>query len=338
MKHLLYLGNKLAQNGANPTTIDTLGPLLEKEGFKIGYASTKPNKVARLLEMIRATCFSRKVDCVLIDTYSTSNFWYAFIVSRICYMRNLKYIPILHGGNLPHRWQTHPKSCKLLFHQAYRNVCPSPYLLQVFEKLACPNLVHIPNVLETRNYAFKERTVIQPKLLWVRAFAEIYNPTMAIQVLDRLVKEFPDAALCMVGPDKEGSLEKTKQLAQSLGLKVTFTSQLSKSEWIQLSEQYDIFLNTTHFDNMPVSVIEAMSLGLAVVSTRVGGIPFLIENSEEGLLVGDNEVQDMCDAIQFLLKNPSEFGRITKKAREKAAFFEWERVKEKWIAILNNPC
>nr|WP_315174638.1 glycosyltransferase family 4 protein [uncultured Flavobacterium sp.] len=338
MKQLLYLGNKLVQNGANPTTIDTLGPLLEKEGFKISYASTKSNKVARLLDMIRATCFTRKLDYVLIDTYSTTNFWYAFVVSRICYMRNLRYIPILHGGNLPQRWLTNPKSCKLLFHQAYRNVCPSPYLLQVFEELKCPNLVHIPNTLGTRNYTFKERIAIQPKLLWVRAFAELYNPIMAVNVFAQLVEEFPESELCMVGPDKDGSLKKTEQLARKLGLNVTFPGQLSKSEWIQLSEQYDIFINTTHFDNMPVSVIEAMSLGLAVVSTRVGGIPFLIEDSEEGLLVGDNEIQAMCDAIQFLLRNPSEFSRITKKARAKAAFFEWEWIKEKWVTILDNPC
>jgi glycosyltransferase involved in cell wall biosynthesis len=337
VKHLLYIGNKLARNGSNPTAIDTLGPLLEKEGFKISYASTKSNKIMRLLDMMRTACFTRKVDYVLIDTYSTTNFWYAFVVSRICNLRNLRYIPILHGGNLPQRWLTHPKSCKLLFHQAYRNVCPSPYLLQAFEALACPNLRLIPNALEGSHYFFKERRSVKPKLLWVRAFAEIYNPTMAVQVLDRLVKEFPDAELCMVGPDKDGSLEKTKQLAQDLGLKVTFPGQLSKSAWGQLSEQYDIFITTTHFDNMPVSVIEAMSLGLAVVSTNVGGIPFLIEEGEEGLLVADNDVQAMCDAIQFLVNNPIGFIEITKKARNKAACFEWEKVKEKWITIFNNP-
>ena len=338
MKHLLYIGNKLAHNGVNPTAIDTLGPLLEKEGFKISYASTKSNKIMRLLDMIQTTCFTRKVDYVLIDTYSTTNFWYAFVVSRICYLRNLRYIPILHGGNLPNRWLTNPKSCRLLFHQAYRNVCPSPYLFQVFEELVCPNLVLIPNALEGSHYIFKERTAIEPKLLWVRAFAKLYNPMMAVNVFGQLVKEFPAAELCMVGPDKDGSLEKTKQLAESLGLKVTFLGQLSKNEWWLLSEQYDIFLNTTHFDNMPVSVIEAMSLGLGIVSTDVGGIPFLIEASKEGLLVADNDVQGMCNAIKFLLKNPLAFVDITKKARDKAACFEWERVKEKWLTILNNPC
>lgn len=337
MKHLLYIGNKLARNGANPTAIDTLGPLLEKEGFKISYASTKSNKIMRLLDMMSTACFTRKVDYVLLDTYSTTNFWYAFVVSRICNLRNLRYIPILHGGNLPQRWLTNPKSCTLLFHQAYRNVCPSPYLLQVFETLACPNLLLIPNALEGSHYFFKERTFVKPKLLWVRAFAELYNPMMAVNVFAQLVEEFPDAELCMVGPDKDGSLEKTKQLAQGLGLKVTFPGQLSRSEWSILSEQYDIFINTTHFDNMPVSVIEAMSLGLAVVSTSVGGIPFLIEDGEEGLLVGDNEVQDMGNAIKSIVKDPSVFIGITKKAREKASSYEWEKVKEKWLTIFNNP-
>ena len=336
MKHLLYIGNKLARTGANPTAIDTLGPLLEGEGYRLTYASEYKNKLVRFLHMMITTALVRKVDYVLIDTYSTTNFWYAYWVGQLCRLRRLKYIPILHGGNLPQRWQTHPKSCQRLFCHAYQNVCPSLYLMDAFEKVGCPNLVAISNPVVPTDYSFKSRTSIQPKLLWVRAFDEIYNPTMAVEVLAALAKEFPDAKLGMIGPDKDGSLIKTKELALALGLTVTFYGQLSKKEWVLLSEQYDIFLNTTHFDNMPVSVIEAMSLGLAVVSTRVGGIPFLIEDRKEGLLVGDNETQAMCNAIQFLLKNPSEFSKITKKAREKVLFFEWERVKQKWFIIFNN--
>lgn len=336
MKHLLYIGNKLAHTGANPTCIDSLGLLLEGEDYRLTYASGYKHKLLRFLHMIITTAFVKKVDYVLIDTYSTTNFWYAYWVSQLCRFRKLKYIPILHGGNLPQRWQTHPKSCALLFNHAYRNVCPSFYLTQAFEQMGCPNLVIIPNPIIINDYTFKERTEIQPKLLWVRAFADLYHPAMAVQVLAALVQEFSEAELCMVGSDKDGSLEKTKKIAQDLGLNVIFPGQLSKKEWVLLSEQYDFFLNTTHFDNMPVSVIEAMSLGLAVISTRVGGIPFLIEDHVDGLLVADNDVQAMNSAIHFLMKNPSEFSKITKKAREKAAFFEWERVKEKWFIIFNN--
>lgn len=61
------------------TTIETLGPLLESEGFVVKYASARKNKLARMLEMLFATLkFRNKTDYLLLDTYSTSNFWYAF--------------------------------------------------------------------------------------------------------------------------------------------------------------------------------------------------------------------------------------------------------------------
>lgn len=336
MKHLLYIGNKLAKKGGNPTGIDVLGPLLEQEGYQISYASTKRNRLFRLVDMLCTTCFARNIDYVLIDTYSTNNFWYAYCVSQLCRIRKVKYIPILHGGNLPHRWQTHPKSCQRIFYHAYRNVCPSLYLMEAFGKAGCPNLVHIPNAINGKEYAYKERPLANPKLLWVRAFAAIYNPEMAIHVFNKLLKTFPDAELCMVGPVKDGSFVKTKMLAESLGIKVDFKEQLTRKEWTKIAQNYDIFINTTHFDNTPVSVIEAMSLGLAVVSTNVGGLPFLITNQEEGLLVADNDREAMYNAILFLLKNPSKFVKITQKAKIKAGFFEWNHIKDKWFLIFNS--
>ena len=333
MKHLLYIGNKLAQKGNNPTGIDVLGPLLENEGYCLTYASTQKNKVLRLLVMLIKTFFVSKIDYVLIDTYSTANFWYAFWVSRVCKFRKLRYIPILHGGNLPKRWKTHPRYCALLFGQAYKNVCPSQYSLQAFQKEGCPRLICIPNAISLAGYPFTER-IPQPKLLWVRAFATIYNPTMAVEVLAAVSKEYPDAELCMVGPDKDGSRQKVENLAQTLGLKVVFKGPLTKKEWIQLSKKYDFFINTSHFDNTPVSVIEAMGLGLGLVSTQVGGMPFLIEQSKEGWLVGDSDVQAMSAAIIHLTQNPSLFHQVTKNARVKVALFDWEEVKMHWKAIL----
>lgn len=324
----------MAAKGSNPTGIDVLGPLLENEGYRLSYASTQKNKGLRLVEMLVKTCFISKIDYVLIDTYSTANFWYAFWVSRICWLRKLKYIPILRGGNLPQRLETHPRFCTLLFGQAYQNVCPSHYLMQVFQKAGCPNLIHIPNAISLTNYPFAARQHPQPKLLWVRAFAEIYNPLMAVEVLAEVAKVFPNAALCMVGPDKEGSLQAVEKRAQTLGVKVVFSGQLTKQEWIDLSVNYDIFINTTHYDNTPVSVIEAMALGLSVVSTQVGGMPFLIEHSKNGWLVADSDVQAMSTTILNLVKNPSVFIKTTQEAKEKVASFDWEIIKIHWNAIL----
>lgn len=317
------------------TSIETLGPLLERDGYDLFYASSKRNKILRLWDMLFKTIQLRsKVDLILIDTYSTSNFWYAFLVSQLARILKIEYIPILHGGDLPKRLIRNPKFSRMIFNNAYKNVAPSHYLLHCFQESKILNTVYIPNTIEIDNYPFKLRTEFQPKLLWVRALAKIYNPFMAVEVFKNIKEQFPDAKLCMVGPDKDGSLEQTKQLAMQYGLEVEFTGKLSKSEWLALSSQYDIFLNTTHFDNTPISVIEAMALGLPVISTNVGGIPFLLEDNKTAILVEDNAVDAMVDAVKKIADNNTISENLAKNARAKAESFDWQRVKPLWNEIL----
>lgn len=335
MKNILYIGNKLSKHGNTLTSIETMGELLEKEGYNVFYASSKKNKAVRFLDMIVTTLrYCLNVDFVLIDVYSTQNFWFAFVISQLCRVLHLKYIPKLHGGNLPERFTNNPKLCRMIFDNAHVNVAPSDYLLSAFNESGFKNIVHIPNTIEINKYKFCKRNNVKPNLLWVRSFAEIYNPMMALDVLQELLKSFPEANLCMVGPDKDGSLEKIKNAAETMQLPVTFTGKLKKKQWAKLSENYDVFINTTHFDNTPISVIEAMSLGLAVVTTNVGGIPYLLENNEEAILVNDAAVDEMTKAIEKLLKDFAFFKSITANARAKAEGFDWNCVKNKWFAVL----
>ena len=182
MRNILYIGNALSKHGLNQTSIETLGPLLEKEGYRVGYASSCKNKVFRLLEMIWETIRrARQVDYVLIDTYSTYNFWYAFIISQICRFFRLKYIMKLHGGNLPARLAKNPRLCQKIFSNAYLNVAPSGYLLQAFVQAGFSNTSYVPNVIELCNYKFIQRSLVRPAILWVRSFSPIYNPEMAVK-------------------------------------------------------------------------------------------------------------------------------------------------------------
>lgn len=331
LKNLLYIGNKLSGKGINITTIETLGTSLTREGYAVSYASEKMNPLLRMFDMVWTTIrLRRQTDFVLIDTYSTYGFWFAFIISQLCRILKLRYIPILHGGNLPNRLQNNPKLCEMVFGNAYQNVAPSHYLLEAFRKSGFTNLVFIPNTIEIERYPYFERKVLRPKLLWVRAFDQMYNPKMAVAVLYELQKKFPDAQLCMVGPDRDGSMERCKDYALDKKVSVSFTGRLPKEEWIALAAEYDIFINTTHFDNTPVSVMEAMALGLPVVTTNVGGIPFLLKDREEALLVNDDDVDGMVESITILIEKPVEAQRIIQKARIKAEGWDWEAVKEQW--------
>ena len=332
---LLYLGNRLSKHGLNKTTIETLGLHLEHEDFSVFYASDKKSFPFRMMDMMKAVFqYRNKVDYILIDTYSTKAFWYAFVCSQLARVLNIKYIPILHGGNLPNRLKNNPKLCQMVFANAYQNVAPSGYLKQAFENAGFTNVIHIPNSIEIDKYELKTRVELAPKLLWVRAFASIYNPEMAVKVLQQLQEKHPSASLTMVGPDKDGSLQTTKDFADSIGVAVNFTGQLAKEDWWKLASEHDIFINTTHFDNTPISVMEAMALGLPVVSTNVGGIPYLLTDKENALLVSDNDVSKMTDAICSLLEDQQKASDLTLNARHFIEQMDWNVVKEEWKRVL----
>ncbi|SFF74191.1 Glycosyltransferase involved in cell wall bisynthesis [Salegentibacter agarivorans] len=311
--------------------------MLRKEGYKVKTASTRSNKGLRLIEMLGLIVrFHKTTDVVLIDTYGAMNFYYAYLVAKTCQAYNLEYIPILHGGNLPERLHASKKYSKSLFGKAKINIAPSKFLYDIFKAEGFNNTKIIPNAIQMENYPFKKREDFQPKLLWVRRFQKRYNPVMALEVLLLLKKDYPNAKLCMVGPDKDGTMKTCKKFAAKNQLDIEFKGKLKKKAWAKLSKNYDFFINTTNIDNTPISVIEAMSLGLAVVSTNVGGMPVLIKNNDDGLLVPVNNAQDMAAGIDRLIKNPEKAQSLTENARKKVENFAWEKVKTDWNRVLNS--
>ena len=335
MTTILYIGNNLKTDTSNVSSIQLLGSLLEMEGYTMYYASSQQNKVLRLLDMVY--CFFKyrhKVDYVIIDTYSTYNFYFALVISQLCRLFKTPYLPNLNGGNLPVRLQKHPFLSSLIFKPAYLNVSPSPFLQQAFESQGYANVIYIPNTIEIKHYAHAPKAYEGIKLLWVRSFSKIYNPSLAVYVLKSLQDNGYPAELCMVGPDSDGSLKTVKQLAKQLKVSVRFTGKLDKPVWRTLAKQYNIFINTTNFDNTPVSVIEAMALGLPVVSTNVGGMPYLIEDGKEGLLVNPDDVEAMTRAIIELYLNQDLVDALTSNARQKVEQFDWEVVKDLWFEVL----
>ena len=146
---------------------------------------------------------------------------------------------------------------------------------------------------------------------------------------------FPEVKLCMVGPDKDGSIKQVKELVTNYNLEenIVFTGVLPKEEWHKRSTEFDIFINTTNVDNTPVSVMEAMALGLPIVSTNVGGLPYLINNTVDGILVEKNNPEQMANAIISLIQDNNL--DMAFNARKKVESFAWREVRKEWIKILS---
>lgn len=329
---IVYVGNMLSRHGSSVNFIELLVPKL-RAYHEVKAASSRKNKILRFLDIAYCIVINRRrCKAVLIDTYSTSAFLYAYMVSRLCRILLLPYVPVLHGGNLPDRFQRDTKKVVTFLRGAHSIISPSLYLQDFFSGKGF-QVYFIPNFIELEKYTFLPRYPIRPRLLWVRAFQEIYNPILAIQALKILLPRYPSAQLCMVGAAKDHTFDEVLKAIADYRLTehVEITGILSKSEWIRRSQDYDVFINTTTIDNMPISVIEAMALGLPVVSTNVGGIPYLIRHDQEGILIPSGSAEGMADAVRELVENPVKASLMAQQARSKVEDFSWDQVKTKWL-------
>lgn len=333
---VVYVGNRLTRHGFNPTTIDTLS---EKLGgiCRIISVSDKRSLILRMLDMVHTIWrYRRRTRIVLIDTYSTLAFYYALVVALECIFFGNKYVPILHGGDLPKRLRQSKKLCDVLFGRSWINVSPSLYLKQEFDK-AGYRVQHIPNFISISQYPHSVRERVRPRLLFVRSFHAMYNPMLAVHVLEEIASEFSDAYLCMIGPDKDGSLEGVRKLADDLGLsgRIELPGRLEKKDWVGRAASFDFFINTTNVDNMPVSIIEAMALGLVVITTNLGEIPTVIKHGVNGILVSPGNKAEFVHWIRHLIANPDDAQRISCNARRRAESFDWSAVERQWRSVVD---
>ena len=330
---ILIIGNFLTVHGYNPTFLELLANDL-KLRYNVYCVSKKKNKLIRLLNM----CFHFyknliKIKLVIIDTYSTKAYFFALVISCMSKIHNKPYILILSGGNLKARLKKSPSFSNILKNSS-KNISPSIYLCNIFKNY---NTFYIPNYIDLNQYPFRKRTKIKPNILWVRSFHKIYNPKMAILVLNMIVKNYPEARLCMIGPSKDNSINEVKELITKFKLKnhITITGKLNKKDWISKSTDYDIFINTTNYDNLPVTLLEVMALGLPIVSTNVGGIPNLIRDYETGILVERDNSNEMAEKIISIIDNQVDGKEISENGRMEAETYDVHILKQKWFKLID---
>lgn len=334
--HMCFVGNMLGQNNNYVTTQGQIvSELFEKEGFKVTTASAKINRLIRLVEIITTVINGRaSLDIIFLEVYSGLGFVTADIVGRLSRFFTIPLIAILHGGDLPKFSLKYPNWTKRVLERADKIVAPSRYLAEELKHLDLAAVV-IPNVIDLERYPFRERCRIAPNLIWMRSFHPIYNPAMAVEVLQRLLQSEPAATLTMAGVDKGLEAEvKTMVLNSGLGDAVKFVGFLNQNQKNREFSKADIYLNTNRIDNMPVSVIEACAMGLPVVSTNVGGVRYLIKHEENGLLGENEDVEEMSANVLRLLRDPELTRKISRNGRTLAERSAWEAIFFEWKKLL----
>jgi glycosyltransferase involved in cell wall biosynthesis len=211
-------------------------------------------------------------------------------------------------------------------------VTPSLFLKHELHAIK-KDIQYLPNGLDLSGHEHVHRDQVRPKLVWLRALHEIYQPEMAVRVLALLKQDYPSVQLLMVGPDKsDGSLEKMERAAARLGVTdaLSWIGPVPKSEVPRVLNQGDIFLNTTRYESFGVSVMEAAACGLPIVTTNAGELSYLWQDNHDALVVDVDDAPAMAEAIRRLLTESDLAGKLSHNARAKAEQYDWSLILPQW--------
>lgn len=335
---LLFIGNYLPVPRYNKNVWHFLAENLSHSGWNVITTSNKENQFLRLMDMLITIWRSRhSYQIAHIDVFSGKALLYAKISTILLRWLKKTIVLTLHGGGLPEYAAKHPRYVRQVLTAADVVVTPSAYHQQAFLHIRS-DIKLIANPINLQEAVYRERSVAAPRLIWVRAFHDVYNPDMAIRVLHLLSLEYPEVHLCMLGPDKgDGSLESAMKLSKEFGIesKLQIVGHVTHAEVPRWLDQADIFINTSNYDTAPRSLLEAMANGLCVVSTNVGGIPMMATDKVEAILVDPDDFEAMALAVKHVLDSPDLTNKLNKNARLRAEQSDWSAILPKWDALFS---
>ena len=157
-----------------------------------------------------------------------------------------------------------------------------------------------------------------------------------IESMAMVKRKFKNAKFIIAGKGLSNEMKKLVRYATKLEVKdhIVFTGYFPDKKLPKLYQAADIFAFFTFYENLPFAVLEAMSTGLPVVTTTVGGIPEMIDSGKNGFLVEPANSRALANRILYYLEHPevaSEMGLLARETVEN--HFDWRLIVKKVVKV-----
>ena len=155
------------------------------------------------------------------------------------------------------------------------------------------------------------------KIVFVGRLAQPKDPLLLLESFNSLSFELKDRTQISIigeGP-KRKELEKFIK-ENKLGEKIRLLGSISREEVFEILKKSDIFVLISNWEGFPYTIIEAMSCGLAIIASNVGGIKEAVDESC-GILIKRGDKEEIKNAFEKLLKNPSLIRKMGERGKEK---------------------
>lgn len=261
--------------------------------------------------------------------------WHLFVAPAVwvARCRGVAVVVNYRGGEATEFLQRSARLVRFTMLRARALVVPSGFLQGVFSCFGMQADI-VPNIIDLSRFHPRDPVRVgTPHLLVARNLEPLYDNETAIRAFQIVRTNFPQARLTIAGSGPEEQRLRQFVLEQGLGDVVRFTGRLERDAMAALYRSADILLNPSLADNMPNSVLEAWASGVPVVSTNVGGIPYLAQDGVTASLVPPADSVAMAQACLLLLSDEAAWRQRAQAGLQEAQRYTWSSVQSVLVDV-----
>lgn len=255
-----------------------------------------------ILQFLYWMLFHPEIKIVHVQGSVGASFWRKAIFIYIAKFFHKKVVWHMHAGRFAVFYQQHRYAVRKVVNKSDVIIALSEYWKEYFKNEFPTKRVEI-----IKNVISAPRVHKQQTGYFTLLFLGLLGKNKGIYDLLECIRdhkvEFQGKLKLYIGGN--GEIEHIKQLIKEYGIAdiVIFEGWVSGDKKIELLNKSDAYILPSYKEGLPISILEAMSYGMPIISTPVGGIPEIVSNGENGYLVEPGNKEDIYKAIISLLND-----------------------------------
>lgn len=301
---------------------------LVAEGFKVDVVSTHGNLRDRINGIYLSLIKAKDCDTILGVGCAYLGFFPIIITFIVSKLRKKFVVYNFHDGQVKEFLRRYYGLVKIVLGNN-KVIVATKYLDDELKTYGFNSIIiqnHF-NDLEAVKYSHEHSSII--KVMWARSFEKLYRVDLALNSAVHFSNN-KEVEFHFYG----GGSEYIDYSEKYKSANVYFHGFMKREELLKEYKRYQIFLNTTEYDNFPMSIVEAGLNNMIVVSSKVGGIESLY-TEDEIVFFRTGNLSSLIETIGTVLADVSKYKTYSSNLAKKVISFNWTNVRVQWIDSLN---
>lgn len=334
-KHILTLGCQWKKpKGGIAVVLNSYSRIYQK--FNIIVNSNGKNAVANLVQLLFSLIATtlklllcKRIKIVHIHTASNNSFRRSAMFISLAKFFKRKVVIHIHGGGFKEYYEKNTSFVHKNLLKCDTIIALTEYWKEFFEGLGFENVIVVPNIVDSPIIQEKKYHDDKVHILYLGLITKAKGIYDLLEAFSKHNDELKGKVLLHIGGNGETGKMQEIIAQKALSSIVKFEGWVGGKKKIELLNNADIFILPSYTEGLPISILEAMSYKLPVISTPIGGIPEVIEDGKNGILFTPGDKEALYQAIEKLYTDKEQRKSMGELSYSKVQSYFPDNVSEK---------